>query len=237
MEVVARSTQYVTGTPGGSGDPSPLTAFGVWTGMKAVAAELWGDDSLHGRHVAVQGLGKVGAGVVRHLVSEGAQVTVADVNSALAESISQETGVEIAGPEEIVSAQCDILAPCALGGVVNDKTIPLLRTSAIAGAANNQLERPEHGRALANMGILYAPDYVINAGGLINVEDELHGYDRSRARLKAAAIGDRLRLIFDRAASAGVSTAEAADEIAQERIASARETQGRRGVSLPDRST
>jgi glutamate dehydrogenase/leucine dehydrogenase len=222
MDVIAEATRFVTGTTSGSGDPSRVTAYGVWHGMKAVAEELWGDPSLAGRHVAVQGIGKVGSGVVRHLVEDGAQLTIADVDATAAAALAAETGADVVAAEEILAVPCDILAPCALGAVVNDASLPALKTRAIAGAANNQLERPEHGEALTEAGILYAPDYVINAGGLINVEDELHGYDEQRALGKAAAIAGRLHAVFARARSEGISTAAAADRIAGDRIRAAR---------------
>ena len=221
MDVIATATKFVTGTSAGSGDPSRVTAFGVWHGMKAVAEELWGDASLAGKHVAVQGVGKVGAGVVRHLASEGAHLTIADVDAGAVSALASETGADVVSPDEILGVPCDILAPCALGAVVNDATLPSLKARAITGAANNQLERPEHGDALTEAGILYAPDFVINAGGLINVEDELHGYDERRALAKAAAIAERLRGVFTRARAEGISTAAAADRIAAERIRAA----------------
>lgn len=222
MDVIARTTRYVTGTSSGSGDPSRVTAYGVWHGLRAVAEEIWGDPSLAGRHVAVQGVGKVGSGVVRHLASEGAQLTIADIDPDCARELAREVGADVVGADEILAIPCDILAPCALGAVVNDVTLPAFKTRAIAGAANNQLERPEHGDALKEAGIVYAPDYVINAGGLINVEDELHGYDEQRALAKAAAIGERLRTVFARAKSEATSTAAAADRIAEDRILAAR---------------
>jgi glutamate dehydrogenase/leucine dehydrogenase len=221
MDVIAEATRFVTGTTSGSGDPSRVTAYGVWHGMKAVAEELWGDPSLAGRHVAVQGIGKVGSGVVRHLAEDGVQLTIADVDAPAVAALAAETGADVVSAEEILAVPCDILAPCALGAVVNDASLPSLKTRAIAGAANNQLERPEHGEALTEAGILYAPDYVINAGGLINVEDELHGYDEQRALGKAAAIADRLHAVFSRARSEGISTAAAADRIAGDRIRAA----------------
>lgn len=221
MDVIAEASRFVTGTSKGSGDPSPVTAYGVWHGLKAVAEELWGDPSLAGRHVAVQGLGKVGRGVVRHLAEEGAQLTIADIDVDCVSDLAREFEAEVVRPEEIASMPCDIFSPCALGAVVSDASLPAFKCRAIAGAANNQLERPEHGDALAEAGILYAPDYVINAGGLINVEDELHGYDSERAHGKAAAIGDRLGSIFARAKADGISTSAAADAIAGERIRAA----------------
>jgi leucine dehydrogenase len=223
MNVIAETTRFVTGTSNGSGDPSPVTAYGVWHGLKAVAEELWGDTSLAGRHVAVQGVGKVGSGVVKHLAEEGAQLTLADIDADAVAALAAEVGADVVSPEEVAGIPCDVYSPCALGGVVNDATLPALKCRAIAGAANNQLERPEHGDALTDAGILYAPDYVINAGGLINVEDELHGYDSERAHAKAAAIGDRLRSVFSRAKAEGISTSAAADAIAGERIRAATE--------------
>jgi glutamate dehydrogenase/leucine dehydrogenase len=221
MDVIATTTRFVTGTTAGSGDPSPVTAFGVWHGLKAVAEEAWGTASLGGKHVAVQGVGKVGGGVVRHLAKDGALLTIADIDTAAAAALAKEVGADVVGADEIASIPCDIYSPCALGAVVNDASLPAFKCRAIAGAANNQLERPEHGDALAEAGIVYAPDYVINAGGLINVEDELHGYDSERAHAKAAAIGDRLRDVFARAKAEGISTAAAADRIAGERIRAA----------------
>ena len=218
MDVIAETTRFVTGTTNGSGDPSTVTAFGVWHGLKAVAAEVWGEPSLSGKHVAVQGVGKVGAGVARHCAADGAQLTIADIDTAAASALAAEVGAEVVPAEEILSVPCDIVSPCALGGIVNDTTLPAFKCRAIAGAANNQLERPDHGRTLHDAGILYAPDYVINAGGLINVADELHGYDAERARTKAAAIGERLRDVFSRASSEGIHPAAAADAIAEERI-------------------
>ena len=222
MDVIAEATRFVTGTSSGSGDPSPVTAYGVWHGLKAVAEELWGDPSLAGKHVAVQGVGKVGAGVARHLAREGAVLTIADIDADATDVLAREVGAEVAAPTEIASIPCDIFSPCALGAVVNDISIPTMKCRAIAGAANNQLERPEHGKALDDAGILYAPDYVINAGGLINVEDELHGYDRERAHARAAAIGDRLRSVFARSRAAGIPPAAAADALAEERIRTAK---------------
>jgi leucine dehydrogenase len=221
MNVIAETTRFVTGTSNGSGDPSPVTAYGVWHGLKAVAEELWGDPSLAGRHVAVQGVGKVGSAVVRHLAEDGAQLTLADLDDGAVSALAAEVGAEVAGCDDIASVPCDIFSPCALGSVVNDFSLPDFKCRAIAGAANNQLERPEHGDGLTAAGILYAPDYVINAGGLINVEDELHGYDSERAHAKAAAIGYRLRSVFARAKGEGISTSAAADAIAEDRIRNA----------------
>src|SRR6266540_330473 len=190
LDVIAETTRFVTGTSKGSGDPSRVTSYGVWHGLKAVAGEVWGEASLAGRHIAVQGVGKVGGGVARHLAEEGAHLSIADIDAAAAATLANDVGGDVVPPEEIAGIPCDIFSPCALGAVVNDRSLPGFKCRAIAGAANNQLERPDHGDALDDAGILYAPDYVINGGGLINVEDELHGYDSARAHAKAAAIGD-----------------------------------------------
>ena len=221
MDVISGATKFVTGTTNGSGDPSPVTSYGVWHGLKAVAEVIWGDASLAGRHVAVQGVGKVGAGVVRHLAQEGARLTIADIDPETVSALATEVGADVVAPDEILGVPCDIVSPCALGAVVNDSTLPAFNCRAIAGAANNQLERPEHGAMLAEAGVLYAPDYVINAGGLINVEDELHGYDPDRAHAKAAAIGARLHEVFGRAKTEGIPPAVAADRIAGDRIRAA----------------
>jgi len=221
MDVICEITQYVTGTTHGSGDPSAVTAYGVLHGMHAVARELWDDESLKGRRVAIQGVGKVGAALARHLDEEGAVLAVADTDREAVDAIAAETHADALEPGAILAAECDILAPCALGPVVTDETLRDLRCKAVAGAANNQLERPGLGDALVEAGIVYAPDYVINAGGLINVEDELHGYDPDRAHASAAAIGERLTTVFARAREDGVSPATAADRIAEERIRAA----------------
>ncbi|MCA1830838.1 MAG: Glu/Leu/Phe/Val dehydrogenase dimerization domain-containing protein [Actinomycetota bacterium] len=222
LDEIAKTTRFVTGTSAGSGDPSPNTAFGVWSGMRAVAERTFGTPSLEGRHVVVQGVGKVGAGLARLLAREGARVTVSDVRRDEAEALGKEIGADVVEPEKAFATACDVLAPCALGPVVTDETLPSLDCRAIAGAANNQLLTPVHGRALHDAGIVYAPDYVINAGGLINVEDELHGYNPERARAKAGAIADTLREVFDVAGQQGIPPAEAADHIAEQRIAAAR---------------
>ena len=221
MDMIRRETRYVTGVApqlGGSGDPSTMTAYGVFLGMRACAEEAWQDPSLAGRRVAVQGVGKVGYHLVKLLVEAGASVVVADVDVDSVARAVAEFGVETADPEKIHAQECDVFAPCALGGVVNDDTIGDLSCRVVAGAANNQLDRPEHGQALAAAGILYAPDYVINAGGLINVSDELQGYDGGRARAKTESIYRTLREVFRISRDRGISTSSAADRFAEERI-------------------
>ncbi len=221
MDVIRRETRYVTGVApelGGSGDPSPVTAYGVFLGLKACVQEAWQQHSLQGRRVAVQGVGKVGYHLVKHLVEAGASVVVSDVDVDAVGKAVRDFGVDTAEPEKIHAEECDIFAPCAMGGIIRDDTIPNLRCRVVAGAANNQLERPEHGDALASAGILYAPDYVINAGGLINVADELQGYNETRAKARVQTIYRTLREIFRMARDRGITTAAAADRFAEERI-------------------
>jgi len=221
LDTIARTTRWVTGTSHGSGDPSPVTAHGVWHGMRAVAEEAFGESSLKGRHVVVQGVGKVGSGVARMLAEEGAHVTVADIDVDAARALAKEIEADAIDPSDALHATCDVLSPCALGPVVTQETLGAFRCKAIAGAANNQLEQPSLARALAEAGIVYAPDYVINAGGLINVEDELHGYDSARAHAKAEAIAGTLREIFEIARGEKLTPAEAADRLAESRIRAA----------------
>jgi leucine dehydrogenase len=221
MDVIRRETRYVTGVApelGGSGDPSPVTAYGVFLGMKACAEEAWQEHTLEGRRVAVQGVGKVGYHLVRHLVEAGTKLVVSDVDVDTVARAVRDFGVETADPDKIHAEECDIFAPCALGGIIRDDTIPELKCKVVAGSANNQLERPEHGEALAELGIVYAPDYVINAGGLINVADELLGYNPERARARVESIYRTLREIFHVARDRHISTSSAADAFALERI-------------------
>lgn len=222
MNVVRRETRFVTGvdpTMGGSGDPSPMTAYGVYLSMLACAEEVWREHSLQGRRVAVQGVGKVGYALVKHLVQDaGATVVVADVDVDSVARAVRDFGVETAPVDRIHAEECDVFAPCALGGVVNDTTLPELRCRVVAGSANNQLLRPEHGAALAEAGILYAPDFVVNAGGLVNVADELQGYLPERAKASVEGIYRTLRQVFAIAREERVTTAEAADRYAESRI-------------------
>ena len=221
MDVVRRESRWVTGcshTYGGSGDPSPVTAFGVLQGIKACVLEVFGDASLEGRTVAVQGVGKVGYALCGYLVNEGAKVTVADADvDNLARAVSDH-GVETCPPEKIHALEADVFAPCALGSIINDDTISDLNCSIVAGAANNQLADEAHGDKLRDLGILYAPDFVINAGGLINVEDELRGYDRERAMKRVEGIYKQLQHIFAMSRERNISTASAAMEYAEARI-------------------
>lgn len=216
-------TKHLVALPeeyGGSGDSSVITAFGVWRGMKAAAKAAFGADELKGRRVAVQGVGKVGFHLVEHLVGEGAFVAASDINAAhvarLRETFPQ---VEVVAPEAIFDVPCDIFSPNALGAVLNDETLGRLKCKVVAGAANNQLKESRHGDWLHEHGILYAPDFVINAGGLIQVADELLGYNKERAFRKAAGIYDLLTQVFAISKAENVSTYRAANLLAERRIA------------------
>ncbi len=231
MALVARETRWATGTDvleGGAGDSSLLTAYGLYIGIKACAGRRFGTADLAGRHVAIQGLGKVGYRLAEHLHGEGAKLTVADVASPAVARCADSFGADVAAVEEIHSVEADVFSPNALGGVINDRTLPRLRCAVVAGAANNQLLQPRHGEALAEAGILYAPDFVINAGGLIQVGDELRagGYRFDRAKARAERIGDRLNEVFDLADALGITTAEAADRVAEQRMASVSRLRG-----------
>jgi leucine dehydrogenase len=221
MEHVFMETPWVTGIPkdfGGSGDPSPYTAHGVLMGIKAAAHEKWGSDSLKGLRIAVQGLGNVGSNLVKYLVEEGAQIIVADIDPARVKKCVDQYGAKAVSVEEILSVECDIQAPCALGAVVNDQTITKFKCKVIAGGANNQLAEPRHGDQLRELGILYAPDYVVNAGGLMNVFVELEGYSPDRAFEKTRKVYDNVKKVFDIAKRDNVGTHVAADRLAEERI-------------------
>ncbi len=224
MEWIARETSYVTGLPeymGGGGDPSPFTALGVYMGMKAAAKEVYGSDSLSGRKVMVQGVGHVGAHLVKHLEDEGATIFITDIYEDRIADISREHNVIVVNPEALYDQDFDIYAPCALGATLNEDTIDRLRCSIIAGAANNQLaDEKLHGQMLVEKGILYAPDFVINAGGLINVAMELQSYNRGRVTAETEKIYQRTLEIFARAKRNNIPTYKAANEIAEERLRS-----------------
>lgn len=209
---------------GGAGDSSVLTAFGVFQGMRASAQHLWGDPTLRGRKVGVAGVGKVGHHLVEHLLSDGAQVVITDVRDESVRRITEkhpEVAVAADTDALIRTEGLDIYAPCALGGALNDDTVAVLTASVVCGAANNQLAHPGVEKDLADRAILYAPDYVVNAGGVIQVADELHGFDFDRCRAKATKIFDTTLAIFARAKSDGIPPAAAADRIAEQRMADA----------------
>ena len=200
MEFVKMETDHVTGIPvelGGSGDPSPVTAYGVYMGMKASAKFKWGSDNLNGKRIVVQGIGHVGENLVKHLKKEGANVIINDINETRMQEVSEMYGAEIIMGDKIYDAEMDIYAPCALGATLNDDTLSRFKCSIIAGAANNQLEDEKlHGELLKSRGIVYAPDFLINAGGLINVYSELQGYDREQALERTRKIYDTTLEIF-----------------------------------------
>ncbi|MEQ1732048.1 MAG: Glu/Leu/Phe/Val dehydrogenase [Bacteroidia bacterium] len=222
MVYVKMETDSVTGIPesmGGSGDPSPVTAFGVYMGMKACANKRWGNDSLAGKKVAVQGIGNVGQNLVKYLTKEGAKVYINDINEERLQALSKETGAEVVLGDAIYDVDMDIYAPCALGATINDATLSRLKCSIIAGAANNQLlDENVHGLAVLEKGLLYAPDFMINAGGIINVYSELTGYNRDNAMRQAENIYNTTLKIFDAATAQGITTHEAAKRLAIKRI-------------------
>jgi leucine dehydrogenase len=220
MNYVLMETDSVVGRGDVSGDPSPVTAFGVYRGMKAAAKFAYGNESLKGKTVSVQGLGKVGYHLCEHLHDEGAKLIVTDINPESVERAVKEFKATAVAPNEIYGVDCDIYAPCALGASVNDVTIPLLKCKIVAGSANNQLKEARHGDVLKEKGILYAPDYVINGGGVVNVAEEFNpnGYNRDRAYARVSSIYDKLMKIFVIAKEREISTARAADIMAEERI-------------------
>lgn len=221
METVHMETDHVLGlsaTTGSSGDPSPVTAFGVVRGMKACALEVFGSDSLKDKTVVVQGVGHVGYHVVRYLVEEGAKVYIADIYEDRVKKAADDLGAKPVSCDKVFDIECDVFCPCALGAVINDETLPRLKCKIVAGAANNQLKEDRHGDALEDMGILYAPDYIINAGGVINVADEFYGYNRERALRKAAGIYDNVLKVIAIAKRDGIPTYKAAARLAEERI-------------------
>jgi leucine dehydrogenase len=225
MEFVAMETEHVVGMLGRSGDPSPVTAYGVYMGIKACAHFRYGTDSLEGRHIAVQGVGHVGYYMCKDLAEEGAKLTVSDIDKDRVARVVEEFGATAVAADEIYDVKADIFAPCALGAVANDDTIPRFKFDIVAGAANNVLAHSHHGDALDKKGILYAPDYVINAGGLINVYGEINDWTPDRSMRKAGDIYNTLLRIFERAKTEGIPTSAAADRVAESRIMEARQLQ------------
>lgn len=227
MDLIRTETPYVTGASaslGGSGDPSPATAWGVLAAFRAVAERLWGSDDLAGRHVVVSGVGKVGAALVDHLVERDVRVTVADISErAVLGVVARHPQVEVVEAARAHAVPCDIFSPCALGAVISETTVTELACAAVCGSANNQLASPADGQRLVDHGVLYAPDFVANAGGVINIAEERHPsgapYDQARAWDRVAGIADTLRRTFDRAETDGTTPADAADRLAEERIA------------------
>jgi leucine dehydrogenase len=221
MSYVQMETKHVAGLAGKSGDPSPVTAHGVFRAVQASANRRWGSDSLEGKTVAIQGCGSVGSYLAGELHEAGAKLIVSDIDAAKAERVSKATGAKIVKGNAIFSAAADIFSPCALGGIINDKTIPKLKVEIVAGGANNQLLEERHGDDLEKREILYAPDYVANAGGVINVYGEVAGWDAQRALDKADDIYDTILKVFDIAEAKHIPTYEAADRLAELRLAEA----------------
>jgi valine dehydrogenase (NAD+) len=225
MDVIAKETRFVTGRSpehGGAGDSAVLTAFGVFQSMRAAAQHAWGSPSLAGRRVAVEGVGKVGHHLVEHLLEDGAQVVVSDVDQQAVRRVTDAFGqVEVAPVDELPRLPVDVFAPCALGGSLDDDLVPLLQATVVCGAANNQLAHPGVEKVLADRGVLYAPDYVANAGGLIQVEDEALNpvFSFERAKAKATRIFDTTLEVFRLADAEGVPPAVAADRLAERRMA------------------
>jgi glutamate dehydrogenase/leucine dehydrogenase len=229
MDVIALETRWVTGVDealGGSGDPSPMTARGLVHAMRAALRDVDGDPTLAGRRVAIQGAGHVGARLADQLTSAGAAVTIADVNEARARAVADEHGAAAVPAERVLAEECDVLSPCALGGVLSTETVPRLRSRIVCGAANNQLADESVDALLASRGILYVADFVASAGGIINLAEEFTGYSRERALARVARIEDTVGTVLELARTRHVPPGHAADALARERIA--REGAGRR---------
>jgi len=218
MEYVRKETQHVAGLMSGSGNPSPVTARGVFRAMQAAAKYVWGSDALAGRRVAIQGCGSVGYYLASYLHEAGASLIVTDVDTAKVERVVNEFGATAVTAESIYGADANVFAPCALGGVINDQTVAVLKAEIVAGAANNQLLEPRHGDELAARNILYAPDYAANSGGVINGCRDLLGWDSAQAAAKVDEIYDTLYNIFLMSEAEGIPTYKAADRLAEERL-------------------
>lgn len=230
MDLIHEETDYVTGISpafGSSGNPSPVTAYGVYVGMKATAKEAFGDDSLEGKTIAIQGVGNVSYNLCRYLHEEGARLIVTDINKESVQRAVEEFNAQAVDINDIYSVECDIFSPNALGGVINDETIPQFKARVIAGAANNVLKEERHGDQIHEMGFYYAPDYVINAGGLINVADELYGYNRERAMKRVEGIYNNIEKVFNISRRDNIPTYLAADRMAEERIEAIKNTKGK----------
>ena len=225
MEYIKQETDYVVGLPvtaGGSGDTSIMTGLGIYMGMKACAKEIWGNDSLQGKVVAMQGFGKVATHTAHHLMKEDAALVVTDVFDGALDR-ARDLGLKVVKPDDIYGIDCDIFAPCALGGVINPETIPQLKCKVIAGGANNQLLSESDGEALHRMGIMYGPDYILNSGGIINVESEISGiYNADRAREKTERVYEIMERVISISKTEEIPSAKAADRLAEERLKSVR---------------
>lgn len=216
---INEETDYVAGVEGKSGAPAPVTAFGVYRGLLAAVKEVYGNEDLTGKKVAVQGIGAVGFGLCKHLKEAGAELYVTDIVEDNVKRAVDELGAIAVDKDEIYGVDCDIFSPCAMGAIINDYTINDLKCKIVAGSANNQLAEPKHGDLLKEKGILYIPDYVINSGGVINVYEELQGYNRDRAMARAAAVYDSVARVIEISNRDNIPTYKAADRMAEERIA------------------
>ncbi len=225
METVATQTAFVSGLPmenGGSGDPSPATARGVVASIRAVSDHLWGTDNLQGRRVAIKGVGKVGMALAEMLAAQGTELVVADVNGQATDTASREYGAKVVAIDEIHRIECDVFAPCALGADINETTIPQLACAAVIGSANNQLAVDEDADRIAARGILYAPDFVVNAGGIINIAAEVGGYSLEKSDRMVDRIYENLTEVLKASDELGISTEQAAEHVANSRIEAAR---------------
>jgi leucine dehydrogenase len=238
LEIIRRATKHVTGLErkdGGSGNPSPYTAYGVYLGVRAALGWVFGDDTCKGRTVAIQGTGAVGSALAKRLIDAGAKVYGADRNTERLQQLAKEIGVVPVPEAEIMSMKCDVFAPCALGAILTDESIPKLNTPIVAGAANNLLLEPRHGKVLADRKVLYAPDYVINAGGIINVGVEFHpgGYDEKVALGKIERIPQALKELWTIAKEERIPPSDAADRLAERILADARGAKKGAACSVP----
>lgn len=228
MDLIFTETNYVTGTSniGSSGNPAPVTAYGIYKGIKATALEAFGTDELTGKKIAVQGVGNVAFRLCEYLHNEGARLIVTDINKQSVQKAIDKFNARAVDPDDIYDVECDIFSPCALGAVINDETISRLKAKVVAGSANNQLQANKHGDMLYEKGIVYAPDFVINAGGVINVADELlpNGYNQERAMKKVEQIYDNLQKVYEISKRDNIPTYQAADRMAEERIQSIKQT-------------
>ena len=218
MAYINDETDYCVGLEGKSGNPSPVTSFGVFRGIEAGAEEVWGSTDLNGKVVAVQGLGAVGYGVCEYLHKAGAKLIVTDIRKESIDRVVNDFGATAVEPDEIYGVECDIFTPCAMGAIINDFTIDKLKCKLVAGSANNQLAEPRHGDMLVEKGILYIPDYVINSGGVINVYEEIKGYNAERAMARASNIFNIVKQIIEISKTENIPTYEAADRMAEQRI-------------------
>jgi leucine dehydrogenase len=219
MEFTRRHTKFAAGLKDKSGDPSPVTAYGVVRGIEAAAKQVLGRGDLDGLKVTIMGVGHVGYALAKELAQRGAKLWVSDLDAKRAEQAEQELGATMCSVHELLTTEADVYAPCALGGAISDQSLPLLKVKLVAGAANNQLLEPRHGVELARRGIVYCPDYAINAGGLINVYQEVAGYDRQKAYDRASGIYDTILSLLKRAKESGQRPEQVADQIVEERLA------------------